>query len=187
MSFERNEYPRPQFRRDEWLPLNGEWEFELDDENDGEKRGLPTGRVALNRKINVPFSYQYAASGIKEEEFHETVWYRRTFFVGAEFAKKRALLCFNACDYETQVWINGGCAATHTGGYSPFSRRYHRLFDGRGKFDCRALPRSARSLYPSRQTELDGKNSAVGISLIRGSGKASGSIFSVRTAFPPIL
>lgn len=50
MSFERNEYPRPQFRRDEWLPLNGEWEFELDDENDGEKRGLPTGRVALNRK-----------------------------------------------------------------------------------------------------------------------------------------
>lgn len=121
MSFERNEYPRPQFRRDEWLPLNGEWEFELDDENDGEKRGLPTGRVALNRKINVPFSYQYAASGIKEEEFHETVWYRRTFFVGAEFAKKRALLCFNACDYETQVWINGGCAATHTGGYSPFS------------------------------------------------------------------
>ena len=102
MSFERNEYPRPQFRRDEWLPLNGEWEFEFDDENDGEKRGLPTGRVALNRKINVPFSYQYAASGIKEEEFHETVWYRRTFFIGAEFAKKRALLCFNACDYETQ-------------------------------------------------------------------------------------
>ncbi|MFR1982289.1 MAG: hypothetical protein ACLS4Z_00030 [Christensenellaceae bacterium] len=90
MSFERNEYPRPQFRRDEWLPLNGEWEFELDDENDGEKRGLPTGRVALNRKINVPF-LSVRRERIKEEEFHETVWYRRTF-VGAEFAKKGAAL-----------------------------------------------------------------------------------------------
>lgn len=41
MSFERNEYPRPQFRRDEWLPLNGEWEFELDDENDGKNVAYP--------------------------------------------------------------------------------------------------------------------------------------------------
>lgn len=94
MSFERNEYPRPQFRRDEWLPLNGEWEFEFDDENDGEKRGLPTGRVALNRKINVPFSYQYAASGIKEEEFHETVWYRRTFFCRGGVCEKKGAALF---------------------------------------------------------------------------------------------
>ena len=35
MKYERNEYPRPQFRRNEWTNLNGEWEFEFDDNNDG--------------------------------------------------------------------------------------------------------------------------------------------------------
>ena len=29
----RNEYPRPHFKRDEWLSLNGKWEFEFDDNN----------------------------------------------------------------------------------------------------------------------------------------------------------
>ena len=33
----REEYPRPQFVRDEWLNLNGEWDFEFDDLNIGQK------------------------------------------------------------------------------------------------------------------------------------------------------
>lgn len=59
MKFERNEYPRPQFRRDEWLPLNGEWEFEFDDGKTGVKRGIYRGQTSLNGKINVPFSYRF--------------------------------------------------------------------------------------------------------------------------------
>ena len=27
----RAEYPRPQFVRDSWINLNGEWQFEFDD------------------------------------------------------------------------------------------------------------------------------------------------------------
>lgn len=27
----RSEYPRPQFVRDKWLNLNGEWDFAFDD------------------------------------------------------------------------------------------------------------------------------------------------------------
>lgn len=38
MDYQRTEYPRPQFRRDDWLPLNGEWEFAFDDENAGIKK-----------------------------------------------------------------------------------------------------------------------------------------------------
>ena len=53
----RNEYPRPHFRRDEWLSLNGIWEFEFDDNHDGELRGIHNGDVKLSREINVPFSY----------------------------------------------------------------------------------------------------------------------------------
>lgn len=27
MQYQREEYPRPQFRREHWQSLNGEWEF----------------------------------------------------------------------------------------------------------------------------------------------------------------
>ena len=73
------EYPRPQFRRSEWLPLNGEWEFCFDDAGEGIKKGYEAGNAKFPLKINVPFTYQYEASGIGDKSLHETVWYKRTF------------------------------------------------------------------------------------------------------------
>lgn len=115
----RNEYPRPQFRRDDWMPLNGEWEFCFDDKREGVKKGYPAGKTALGKKINVPFSYQYEASGIGDEEVHKTLWYKRNFTLPA--GKERALLCFNGCGYTADVWVNGHHAITHKGTFAPFS------------------------------------------------------------------
>lgn len=115
----RTEYPRPQLKRDEWLPLNGEWQFCFDDENRGLTEGYDGGTTEFPLRINVPFSYQYPASGIGSEEHHETVWYRRTFPDRSD--GRRTLLCFNAADHETDVWINGRHAVRHTGGFSPFT------------------------------------------------------------------
>ncbi len=75
MRNERKEYPRPQFRRDSWQSLNGEWEFDF-----GENCGMFAGQLQLNRKINVPFSYQWEASGIGDTSVHDTVWYRRKYY-----------------------------------------------------------------------------------------------------------
>lgn len=120
MKFQRTEYPRPQFRRDEWSALNGEWEFCFDDNDTGIACGFPTGKIPFGQTINVPFSYQYEASGIGDPTKHEIVWYRRTFRAnGAE--GKRTLLCFNGCDYVADVWVNGIHVVTHTGAYAPFS------------------------------------------------------------------
>jgi hypothetical protein len=47
MQFARFEYPRPQFKRGEWFPLNGEWEFEFDDDNRGETKFLQKGKTPL--------------------------------------------------------------------------------------------------------------------------------------------
>ena len=69
----RNEYPRPHFRRDDWLSLNGKWEFEFDDNKDGELRGLHKGDIKLSGEINVPFTYQYKESGIGDKTFHDTL------------------------------------------------------------------------------------------------------------------
>lgn len=119
MLLERNEYPRPNFRREEWLNLNGKWEFTFDDKNEGITKGYYTGNNKFDKIINVPFSYQYEASGINEKENHEIVWYKRTFSV--ENNSKSGLLCFNGCDYYADIWLNGKHAISHKGAFSPFS------------------------------------------------------------------
>ena len=121
MQYEHKEYPRPQFRREDWQGLNGEWEFAFDDKNEGIKSGLWQGKKALPLKINVPFTYEYPASGLGDPSQHDVVWYRRTFEVAEENRGRRALLCFNAADYQTDVWLNGVHVLTHTGGFTPFS------------------------------------------------------------------
>ena len=118
---DRKEYPRPQFRREGWQSLNGEWEFAFDDKNEGIKSGLWQGNKALPLKINVPFTYEYPASGVGDAAQHDVVWYRRSFALAEENKGRRALLCFNAADYQTDVWLNGAHVLTHTGGFAPFS------------------------------------------------------------------
>jgi len=51
----RPEYPRPDFVRAFRVNLNGEWEFEFDDANEGPQLGWHDGRE-LARRINVPFA-----------------------------------------------------------------------------------------------------------------------------------
>jgi len=50
----RPEYPRPDFERPLWLSLNGTWQFEIDNANTGEQRGLVSGHD-LAQTIVVPF------------------------------------------------------------------------------------------------------------------------------------
>ena len=120
MLYTRSEYPRPQFRREKWQSLNGEWQFDFDDNHEGELKGFPSGSVALERKINVPFTYQSKASGIGDTTSHDAVWYRRIFTVSDELRGKSVLLCFNGCDYSTNVWLNGNLVITHKGAYTGF-------------------------------------------------------------------
>jgi len=125
MNKQRLEYPRPQFRRDNWLPLNGEWEFAFDGEHLSE--------VKFDKKIVVPFSYQYAASGIGDKTHHDRVWYRRSFEIDGKDRERGALLCFNGSDYKTEVWINGVYAAVHTGGFAPFAVDITKYLNRSGK------------------------------------------------------
>ena len=38
MSIPRNEYPRPQLVREQWINLNGEWDFEIDNSLSGKEK-----------------------------------------------------------------------------------------------------------------------------------------------------
>ncbi|WP_158299261.1 hypothetical protein [Paenibacillus antri] len=44
----RAEYPRPQFARDAWVNLNGEWDFAFDDANVGDKEGWGYSGAAIH-------------------------------------------------------------------------------------------------------------------------------------------
>jgi beta-galactosidase/beta-glucuronidase len=120
----RPEYPRPQFiREDNWLNLNGEWNFAFDDLDIGLKeRWYKKGASGkFNKKIVVPFCFQSKLSGIEDNAFHEIMWYRREFEIEREFIDNKVLLHFGAVDYSCRVYLNGEFVGAHEGGYIGFS------------------------------------------------------------------
>ncbi len=94
MSVPRSEYPRPQFARDEWMCLNGIWQFEIDAGDSGLQRGLV--RRELEGEILVPFCPESELSGIGHTDFMNAVWYRRTVRVPEAWANRRVLLHLQA-------------------------------------------------------------------------------------------
>jgi len=119
MAIPRSEYPRPQFVRADWLCLNGEWEFEVDQGDSGLDRGL--AERPLNSKITVPFCPESELSGVLNRDYLNVVWYRRQVTIPAAWGDKKVLLHFQACDYDTTVWVNGAEVGRHRGGSTPFS------------------------------------------------------------------
>ncbi len=117
----RPEYPQPQFQREQWMTLNGQWEFEFDDSNAGLDQNWASGARKFARTIVVPFCFESKKSGIGDTSFHQWVWYRRGVTLPADWMGKRILLHFGAVDYRALVWVNGQRAGSHEGGHVPFS------------------------------------------------------------------
>ena len=108
-----NDYPRPQLKRDEWICLNGPWEFQIS--NSSRKPDV------YGSEIIVPFSPECELSGIKRQIMPgEYIYYRKKISVPSEFSDKRTILHFGAVDYEATVYINDTKVCNHTGGYLPF-------------------------------------------------------------------
>ena len=109
-----SEYPRPQLEREEWLNLNGLWEYALRPQDEVQPE-------TFDGDILVPFPVESALSGVMERVDGRRLWYRRGFTVPKSWADERVLLQFGAVDWETTVWVNGTEVGTHRGGYDPFS------------------------------------------------------------------
>ncbi len=107
MNIPRNEYPRPQFVREEWLSLNGEWEFSFDTDR-------------FDKRIIVPYVYQSKLSGIGITEPHEVVWYRKKINLPKEMSGKEIILHFGAVDYSCKLWVNDIFITEHIGGHMSF-------------------------------------------------------------------
>lgn len=115
-------------RRPEWQTLNGRWDF-----CKGRNAEYSTPEeVEWDGAITVPFSPETEASGVADQGFYTSVWYRRTWQQEPLPAGKRLLLHFEAVDWAAVVWVNGTRVCSHQGGFTPFHADItHALVNGR--------------------------------------------------------
>ena len=108
------EYPRPQMVREDWVNLNGMFDFAI------------TGDIdwcdEYNDEIRVPFAVESCLSGIcKRVSAKDRLWYRKKITLPESFKGKRTLLHFGAVDWECKVYVNKKEVGSHIGGYCPFT------------------------------------------------------------------
>ena len=121
------QYPRPQLERNNWQDLNGLWDYAV------QKQNLP-GPKKYEGKILVPFCIESSLSGVGGAFLPgDRLWYRKEFDIPSDWQSKRILLHFEAVDWETQIWVNGGLVGSHKGGYDRFSFDITPWLNPRGK------------------------------------------------------
>lgn len=119
------EHPRPRMQRDNYVMLNGVWEYAIapvDGKVDVEtlaQQGIPS---RWDGQIVVPFSPEAPLSGVgRTVQPSELLWYRRKIDLPKLTDDQRFILHFGAVDWMCACFVNGKLVGTHVGGYLPFS------------------------------------------------------------------
>lgn len=105
---ERPEHPRPDWKREQWLNLNGWWDFNYDPAGDGLREGWQADHD-FTQKINVPFGWTTELSGVTNTGYRGEAWYRKTFVVDESWTAggKQVYVYFGAVDNWARVFVNG--------------------------------------------------------------------------------
>ncbi|MBQ1547807.1 MAG: hypothetical protein IIZ61_05375 [Lachnospiraceae bacterium] len=99
--FNREYCPTPQWVRENFKLLDGEWEFE-------------------GQKIKVPYPPESEMSGFKGK-VPENMTYKKTFSLPEKFKTGQVILHFGAVDQIADVFLNDVFIGHHEGGYLSFS------------------------------------------------------------------
>ncbi len=116
------EHPRPRLEREDWVCLNGWWDYAIVESSDASSlwKAARPPRV-WDGRILVPFSPEAALSGVGRQVLpNQLLWYRKNIEFGRHARPARTLLHFGAVDYCCACYVNSVLVATHVGGYLPF-------------------------------------------------------------------
>lgn len=119
------EYPRPRMQRDNYVMLNGVWDYTIvpvDGEIGVEILAQQTIPSRWDGQIVVPFSPEAPLSGVgRTVQPSELLWYKRKIELPKLADDQRLILHFEAVDWMCACLVNGKLIGTHVGGYLPFS------------------------------------------------------------------
>lgn len=118
----RTEHPDPSWQRKDWINLNGWWDFAFDENEVGIREKWYLDDKTYEYRINVPFGWESALSGIGATDYKGQAWYRRSFTLDSSWlaSDKSVIVRFGAVDAKCTVYANGKEVCRHDGGYSPF-------------------------------------------------------------------
>ena len=106
-----NEYPRPHFKRESFINLNGKWDFEITESYDKPKN--------FSKEILVPFPVESKLSGIEITPDKGEILHYRRFFTLPFRSSERVILNFGAVDQICEVYLNEKQVYSHENGIYP--------------------------------------------------------------------
>ena len=119
------EHPRPRMQRDNYVMLNGVWDYAIVPVDGGvdvetlARQAIPS---RWDGQIVVPFSPEAPLSGVgRTVQPSELLWYKRKIELSKLADDQRIILHFEAVDWMCACFVNGKLVGTHVGGYLPFS------------------------------------------------------------------
>lgn len=109
-----SEYPYKQFERENYLSLNGIWEYVITDKED-----IPYNLE--KNKIRVPYAVESPQSLVNHLlQDNEIIYYFKSMILPIELYKDHIFLCFDGVDQIADVYINDQFVFNHVGGYTRF-------------------------------------------------------------------
>ena len=131
-------YPRPQLRRDNYVNLNGDWDFTV-----SQSPQLPT---EYDRTIRVPFCPESQLSGIGAHFAEGSyLFYRRRI---SRPQGERVLLHIGAADQEITCYVNSTEMGSHCGGYEAITFDITEALTGENEIVLRCKDDLRSHVYP---------------------------------------
>ena len=148
MSKPLSEHINPQFYRESYLSLNGEWDYKISSKED-----LPE---EYDGKILVPYSPECDLSGVKRVlQPNEWLFYRLKFNLKDFEIQDKVILHFLAVDQIAEVFFNGEYLGKHIGGYLPFSFEIQDYLKDENELIVRVKDYSDTSYYSRGKQKLN--------------------------------
>lgn len=100
------------------MSLNDQWQFKKDQAGTATVANL--GNDSWER-VNIPHTWNALDVMDDEPGYYRGIgWYKRKLKTDETLKNKNVFICFNGVAQETEVYVNGQLAGTHTGSYNRF-------------------------------------------------------------------